>query len=119
MITLPAELWNAIFDIAADEDIIFDHGLPTVMAESTWFNSADQWQLRAPQESLHLVQRRSYATKKVRSSIYYLARIDSIQGYYINLQNVEAAWLRVPRPMLVLRRSEEAAEPVLSSRSEF
>jgi hypothetical protein len=75
MITLPAELWNAIFDIAADEDIIFDHGLPTVMAESTWFNSADQWQLRAPQESLHLVQRRSYATKKVRSSIYYLARI--------------------------------------------
>jgi hypothetical protein len=75
MITLPAELWNAIFDIAADEDIIFDHSLPTVMAESTWFNSADQWQLRAPNESLHLVQRRSYATKKVRSFVYYLARI--------------------------------------------
>jgi hypothetical protein len=72
MIDLPAELWNAIFDIAADEDIIFDHNLPTVMVESTWFNSLPQlqWQLRTPQDSLHLVQKRSYATKKVRSSLY-------------------------------------------------
>jgi len=44
---------------------------------------------------------------------------DSSQGYHINLQNMEAAWLRVPRPMPVLRRSEEAAESVLSSGSEF
>jgi hypothetical protein len=64
MIDLPSELWNAIFDIAADEDVIFDYSLPTVMAESTWFNS-ENWQLRTPQGSLHFVQRRSNATKKV------------------------------------------------------
>ena len=71
MINLPAELWNAIFDIAADEDIIFDHSIPTVMTESTWFNTLEQWQLRTPQGSLHLVQKRSYATKKVRDSVCY------------------------------------------------
>jgi hypothetical protein len=75
MVDLPAELWNAIFNVAADEDVIFDYNLPTVMAESTWFNTAEQWQLRTPQDALHTIQKRSYATKKVRSFICYQMHI--------------------------------------------
>ncbi|KAJ7141740.1 hypothetical protein C8R43DRAFT_1097724 [Mycena crocata] len=55
MSDLPAELWTHVFDLAADEDVIFQHGLPTTIS---------------PQDALDLVQRRSYATKKavVRTS---------------------------------------------------
>jgi hypothetical protein len=116
MIDLPAELWTAIFDIAADEDIIFDYSLPNVMAESTWFNTMGQWQLNTPEKSLHLVQKRSYATKKARqlllfSSVYLIIAL----GYHIHVQNVETPWLWIPCQMSVLRRSEEVAEPVLPS----
>lgn len=63
---LPAELWTHVFDLAADEDVIFQHGLPTTMAESAWFKDFfGEWMLRSPQDALDLVQRRSYATKKV------------------------------------------------------
>jgi len=63
---LPAELWTHIFDLAADEDVIFQYGLPTVMAESAWFKTVfSAWALRTPEEALNLIQRRSYATKKV------------------------------------------------------
>ncbi|KAF8623004.1 hypothetical protein AX15_006596 [Amanita polypyramis BW_CC] len=62
---LPSEIWTQIFDLAADEDLIFQYGLPTAMAESAWFMSVvGEWALRTPQEALNLLQRRSYATKK-------------------------------------------------------
>ncbi|RDB18432.1 hypothetical protein Hypma_000341 [Hypsizygus marmoreus] len=62
---LPAEIWAQIFDQAADEDVIFQYGLPSSMAESAWFkNFHDEWALRRPTEALNLVQRRSYTTKK-------------------------------------------------------
>ncbi|PFH47418.1 hypothetical protein AMATHDRAFT_129255, partial [Amanita thiersii Skay4041] len=62
---LPSEIWTQIFDLAADEDLIFQYGLPTSMAESAWFKSVvGEWSLRTPQEALNMVQRRSYATKK-------------------------------------------------------
>ncbi|KAJ7469697.1 hypothetical protein FB451DRAFT_1476591 [Mycena latifolia] len=65
MLDLPAELWTQVFDLAADEDVIFQLGLPTTMAESAWFkNFFGDWALRSPQDALDLVQRRSYATKK-------------------------------------------------------
>ena len=70
MIDLPSELWNSIFDLAADENVIFDHSLPTIMAQSTWFKSVlvNKWELRDPTETLNSIQRRSYSTKKVRLS---------------------------------------------------
>ncbi|EGO03152.1 hypothetical protein SERLA73DRAFT_174592 [Serpula lacrymans var. lacrymans S7.3] len=63
---LPPELWSYIFDLAADEDVIFYPGLPTTMAQSTWFKPPwkDDWQLRTPQDAINMIQRRSYATKK-------------------------------------------------------
>ncbi|KAF8067966.1 hypothetical protein FPV67DRAFT_1416302 [Lyophyllum atratum] len=62
---LPAEIWAHIFDLAADEDVIFQYGLPTMMSESTWSKNAfGRWTLRRPSEAINLVQRRSYATKK-------------------------------------------------------
>ncbi|KAJ3776106.1 hypothetical protein FB446DRAFT_763079 [Lentinula raphanica] len=62
---LPDEIMTQIFDLAADEDVIFQYGLPTVMAESAWFkNAMDEWALRSPQEAINSIQRRSYATKK-------------------------------------------------------
>ncbi|KAK7052258.1 hypothetical protein R3P38DRAFT_3594848 [Favolaschia claudopus] len=65
MADLPAELWTQIFDLAADEDVIFHPALPTTMAESVWFkNFFGDWTLRSPQDAIELVQRRSYATKK-------------------------------------------------------
>ncbi|KAF8157206.1 hypothetical protein B0H34DRAFT_658290 [Crassisporium funariophilum] len=65
-VDLPAEVWTQIFDLAADEDIIFQHGLPTVMAESAWYKDiiVDEWRLRSPQEAMNFLQRRSYAMKK-------------------------------------------------------
>lgn len=64
---LPEEIWAQIFDQAADEDVIFQYGLPTTMAESAWVKNAfGQWMLRRPSEALNSVQRRSYSTKKVR-----------------------------------------------------
>jgi hypothetical protein len=64
---VPAEIWTQIFDLAADEDVIFQYGLPTTMAESAWYrNALNEWILRSPGEALNLVQKRSYKTKKVR-----------------------------------------------------
>ena len=64
-IDLPAEIWIQIFYLAADEDIIIQHGLPTVLAESAWYKNGDEWKLRSPQEAMEMLQRRSYAMKKV------------------------------------------------------
>lgn len=66
MLDLPAEIWTHVFDIAADEDVIFHHGLPTAMAESAWSKDSGEWALRSPQDALELIQRRSYGTKKAR-----------------------------------------------------
>jgi len=65
MIDLPDELWIRIFDIAADEDVIFTPWAPTNLAECAWFkNVFNEWALRTPQEALIHLQRRSYQTKK-------------------------------------------------------
>ncbi|KAF9547469.1 hypothetical protein CPC08DRAFT_745201 [Agrocybe pediades] len=63
---LPSELWSQIFDLAADEDILFQHGFPSVMAESAWYKDyiLGEWRLRSPREAMNLLQRRSYFTKK-------------------------------------------------------
>ncbi|KAG1733391.1 uncharacterized protein EDB91DRAFT_1149341 [Suillus paluster] len=63
--SLPPELWSHIFDLAADEDTIFYPGLPTSMTQSAWARSLlTDWQLRTPRDTIDIVQRRSYATKK-------------------------------------------------------
>lgn len=64
-IDLPGEIWIQIFYLAADEDIIIQHGLPTILAESAWYKDRDDWKLRSPQEAMEMLQRRSYAVKKV------------------------------------------------------
>ena len=73
-IDLPAEIWIQIFYLAADEDIIIQHGLPTVLAESAWYKNGDEWKLRSPQEAMEMLQRRSYAMKKV-SFICFCPRV--------------------------------------------
>jgi hypothetical protein len=77
---VPDEILTQIFDLAADEDVIFQYGLPTAMAESAWFKNAfNEWALRSPQEAINMIQRRSYATKKVSS--YVLA----VQAFHLSL----------------------------------
>ncbi|KIM38035.1 hypothetical protein M413DRAFT_448073 [Hebeloma cylindrosporum] len=63
---LPSEIWSQIFDLAADEDILFLPGIPTAMAESAWYRDiiVNEWRLRSPREAMNVLQRRSYATKK-------------------------------------------------------
>ncbi|EIW77427.1 hypothetical protein CONPUDRAFT_168355 [Coniophora puteana RWD-64-598 SS2] len=62
---IPPELWSHIFDIAADEDVIFFPGLPTKMSQSSWYKHvAGRWKLRTPQDAINIIQRRSYFTKK-------------------------------------------------------
>ncbi|KAF5377328.1 hypothetical protein D9757_008007 [Collybiopsis confluens] len=62
---MPAEILTRILGHVCDEDVIFQYGLPTVMAEAAWFkNALDEWALRSPQEAINTVQRRSYADKK-------------------------------------------------------
>lgn len=74
--SFPAEIWTQIFDLAADEDVIFQYGLPTTVAESAWYkNGQDKWVLRSPAEALNLVQRRSYKTKKVRYKLSNAIRL--------------------------------------------
>jgi hypothetical protein len=76
MADLPAELWTHIFDLAADEDVLFQHGLPATMAESAWYKDfSGKWTLRSPKDALDLVQRRSYATKKVCTKGYSATEI--------------------------------------------
>jgi hypothetical protein len=66
---LPSELWAQIFDLAADEDAIFQHELPTTMSESVWFKDVfGDWVLRSPHDALEWVQRGSYSTKKARKA---------------------------------------------------
>ncbi|TFY61935.1 hypothetical protein EVJ58_g4205 [Rhodofomes roseus] len=62
---LPAEVWLQIFHYASDDDELFDHALPTSVAESSWYKMIfGDWTLRSPNEGLNAMQRRSYATKK-------------------------------------------------------
>lgn len=71
---LPDEILTEIFDLAADEDVIFQYGLPTVMAEAAWFrNVMGEWALRSPREAINTIQRRSYATKKVSGAVGLVA----------------------------------------------
>ena len=46
---LPSEIWSQIFDLAADEDILFRPGIPTAMAESAWYKDIiiNEWRLRS------------------------------------------------------------------------
>lgn len=70
VVDLPAEIWIQIFYLATDEDIIIQHGLPTVLAESAWYKDRDdEWELRSPQDAMEMLQRRSYAMKKVNLSL--------------------------------------------------
>lgn len=100
---LPSEIWTRIFDLAADEGIIFNHDLPTVMAECVWFKTIfGQWQLRTAQESINLIQRRSYATKKVGVFLSKsLLRLTSL-GNHIHLQKMASTWLRIPFSLSLL-----------------
>jgi hypothetical protein len=86
--SLPAEIWVQIFNLAADEDVIFQYGLPTVMAESAWVkNVFDKWSLRRPSEALNVVQRRSYTTKKVHSIyFFYAAALSGLSRAYTFVQ---------------------------------
>ncbi|KAF9041557.1 hypothetical protein BJ165DRAFT_1303491, partial [Panaeolus papilionaceus] len=62
---LPSEILTQIFDSASDEDIIFQSGLSTSLAESAWFKDRlfGEWRLRSPQEAMNMIQRRSGVTK--------------------------------------------------------
>lgn len=73
IVDLPAEIWIQIFYLAADEDIIIQHGLPTILANSAWYKDGDDWKLRSPREAMEMLQRRSYAMKKVGQFLYPLA----------------------------------------------
>ncbi|KIY73853.1 hypothetical protein CYLTODRAFT_485000 [Cylindrobasidium torrendii FP15055 ss-10] len=65
MIELPDEILSFIFILASDEDLLFNHGLPTTMSTSAWFkNAIGNWTLRQPSEALNVLQRRSYSTKR-------------------------------------------------------
>jgi hypothetical protein len=71
VVDLPAEMWIQIFSLAADEDIIIQHGLPTILAESAWYKDGDDWELRSPREAMEMLQRRSYAMKKVKKKVFF------------------------------------------------
>lgn len=58
-------MWAQIFNLAADEDVIFQYGLPTMMSESIWSkNTYGKWKLMRPSDTMSAIQWRSYSTKK-------------------------------------------------------
>lgn len=94
--SLPAEIWTQIFGLAADEDILFQPGFPTSLAESAWcrdywkfrldVNDPSEWNLRSPEQALDILQKRSYATKKVSSGPYLDIILKSTAlGYHMYL----------------------------------
>ena len=97
LMSLPAEIWTQIFGLAADEDILFQPGFPTSLAESAWCRdywklrfdvneSSAEWSLRSPEQALDILQRRSYATKKVRCGTYLDIILKStVLGYHMYL----------------------------------
>ena len=69
---LPGEIWTQIFEFATDEDVLFQPGIQTSMAESAWYrdslgfgNPSSKWSLRSPEKAMDILLRRSYTTKKV------------------------------------------------------
>jgi hypothetical protein len=64
VVNFPAEIWIQIFYLTADEDIIIQDGLHTVLAELAWYKDGDEWKLRSPQEAMEMLQR-SYPMEKV------------------------------------------------------
>lgn len=110
---LPPEIWWYIFDLAADEDTIFYPGLQTSMAQSTWSKSLwGGWTVRTPHDTINIIQRRSYATKKVSSSLPLFSvslreiahRVFSffLTVDHRGLPNVAQTWHRVSRPLSLL-----------------
>lgn len=72
---LPAEIWAQIFNLAADDDLIFQYGLQTSFSVHAWWKAFHgDWLLRSPMEALNYIQKRSYFTKKVR--VLYLESFD-------------------------------------------
>ncbi|KZT05927.1 uncharacterized protein LAESUDRAFT_654509 [Laetiporus sulphureus 93-53] len=65
---LPIELLLHIFELAVENESLFDHALPTSMVESSWVKSETyhgcRWWLKSPQESLDAMQKMSYYTAK-------------------------------------------------------
>ncbi|EED80420.1 predicted protein [Postia placenta Mad-698-R] len=63
---LPPELWLQIFHYAAEDEPLFDYALPTSMTESSWSKRvmSDGWTLRAPNDLIEIMHRKSFATKK-------------------------------------------------------
>lgn len=62
----PAEIWIQIFNLAADDDLIFQYGLETSFSFHAWWKTlSGSWQLRSPPDALNYIQKRSYFTKKV------------------------------------------------------
>jgi hypothetical protein len=104
MVELPDEIWTQIFDLAVDEDVIFQYWLPTSMAECAWFRhiSGDHWVLRTPQEALNLVQRRSYFTKKVSIFSRFRTRSNWPIVNHNNMQKMARVGSRIPLPLPVL-----------------
>ena len=104
---LPPELWYQIFDLAADEDVIFYPGLQTSMAQSTWSRAVyGKWKVRTPQDTINIIQRRSYATKKVSSTVSHVWRSRTSSrpdlGHHQNMQTMETARDGISRPLSLL-----------------
>ncbi|KXN87305.1 hypothetical protein AN958_08969, partial [Leucoagaricus sp. SymC.cos] len=64
-VDLPSEILVQIFNLAADDDLIFQYGLQTSFFVQAWWKTFHgDWQLRSPREALNYIQKRSYFTKK-------------------------------------------------------
>jgi hypothetical protein len=71
--SLPAELWETIFNFATEDERIYRTRFPTAMDTSEWFPSMqfiegefeEIWIIRGPGEIANSAQRRGYLTKKV------------------------------------------------------
>ena len=105
--SLPPELWSYIFDLAADQDTIFYPGLPTSMTQSSWARSLiTDWQLRTPQDTINMLQRRVYATKKVGASNKTIPLCNPFSVVnHINMQILAQSGSRVPRSLPLFQRS--------------
>lgn len=80
--SVPAEILVQIFELAIDDDGLFDHTLPTFMSESCWEldRYEDNWTLISPANALHRKQQRTYAAIK---ALLYTCRQWYRVGYHL------------------------------------
>ena len=105
---LPAEIWAQIFNLAADDDLIFQYGLQTSFSVHAWWKAFHgDWLLRSPMEASQLHPKTQLFHQKGQSfasrvfEVILTQQDDLVAVHCVYLSQMEGYWFResVPLPL--------------------